>query len=77
MVFDIVYKVICIMLVIVSAYVGVRYVKLNSALSKYDKLALKQNIVKENRQIFGISDVEAAEVKEVNIVKYEDLGING
>ena len=76
MVYDILYKVICILIVIGSAYVGIRYVKLNSAANKYDKLAIKQNMVKENRHIFGISDVEVAEDKEVITVKYEDLGIN-
>lgn len=74
--YDIVYKVICILLVIGSVYVWVRYVKSSSGTSEYDELAIKRNVVKKNRQIFGISDAEATEMKEVNTVKYEDLGIN-
>ena len=74
--YDIVYKVICILLVIGSVYVGVRYVKSSSGTSEYDELVIKRNVVKKNRQIFGISDAEATEKKEVKTVKYEDLGIN-
>ena len=40
-------------------------------------LTIKQKKVKQNRQIFGISEPEAPEINKVQIINYNDLGING
>ena len=74
---NVVAAIISVLIIAGSVWVGINYVTQNSVPNKQDKLVIKQKMVKKNRQIFGISDVEAADIKDVNIVKYDDLGING
>ena len=77
MVYSILYKVLCILVVISAFWVGFRYVRSSAPPLKKDTLAIKQKKVKQNKEIFGISETEAPEINEIFIVDYKDLGING
>ena len=77
MIYSILYKVLCILIAVSAFWVGIRYVKLNSPPLKKNTLTIKQKKVKQNRQIFGISEPGAPEINKVQIINYNDLGING
>lgn len=73
MVLHVVPAIISVLIIGGSLWVSIRYANQYSEPKRINK----HNIVKQNRQTFGISEAEAPEIQDVHIVKYDDLVING
>lgn len=56
-----------------SIFVGIRY--MNDMTNNRDDKQSRQELVKQNRQDFGVCDPEESEIEKVYVVKYDKLGI--
>lgn len=74
MVLHVVPAIISVLIIGGSLWVSIRYANQYSEPKRINK---QYGIVKQNRQIFGISEAKAPEIQDVHVVKYDDLGING
>lgn len=56
-----------------SIFVGIRY--MNAFRNNHNDQPSRQELIKQNRQTYGVSDPEASEIEEVSVVEYDKLGI--